>query len=108
MGTIPGGMEMYKMITAVSVCVTWGLAWALFLQFTDVGRYLAQHETWITVVVGNGAVLGIALLVLPWQTVETLFWLFAAAGLPIIGRALINNARAAHERWTELRGGDGD
>lgn len=60
----------------------WGVAWALVLQATEWGRWLALRRTWITVVVGVGVDLLLLLLVLPFE-----YWLQVAlvVGLSSIG-----------------------
>lgn len=64
----------------------WGIGWAALLQFTRLGRFLAQERTWITVVIGVGVDLLIGLGAAWWH-----IWLivvFSAFG--IIARSLIN------------------
>lgn len=73
----------------------WGWAWAAYLQYTRTGRWLAYQRTWLTVVVGVGGDLLIAL----W-CVERKQWLriaviIAASSIGIIVRSLYNEYRDA-------------
>lgn len=82
-----------RLFFAVSLGGLWGILWAICLQWTDWGRWLAVRRTWITVVIGVGVDGFICLLVLPFD-----LWLQAAAvvvasSLAIIARSLINELR---------------
>jgi hypothetical protein len=75
----------------------WGLFWAMFLQLTKPGRWLVVKRTWITVVVGVGANLLIALAILPVDLWWKLVLIFALSSLPIIVRSLINELAETEE-----------
>ncbi len=77
---------------AIFLGLVWGLIWALFLQ-TYPGRFLAARFTWLTVVVGIGLDLLIALLVVPLDIWLWLVAIIAASSVPIIGRSLFNELR---------------
>lgn len=95
-----------------ALATTWGIAWALILQWTRIGRFLAIRRTWITVVIGIGIDLAIALAVVPliWWTQIALIVLLSSIG--IIIRSLINEhndeqeeldaAKAAAEKHLDL------
>ncbi len=70
----------------------WGLLWALALQ-TFPGRFLAARFTWLTVVVGVGVDLLIALLVIPLEAWLPLAAIIAASSVAIIGRSIFNELR---------------
>ena len=70
----------------------WGLVWALALQ-TFPGRFLAARFTWLTVVVGIGVDLLIALLVVPLDYWLPLASIVGASSVSIIGRSLFNEFR---------------
>ena len=70
----------------------WGLIWALCLQ-TFPGRFLAARFTWLTVVVGVGVDLLIALLVVPLCYWLPLAAIIGASSVAIVGRSLINELR---------------
>ena len=63
--------------------------YALLLQ-TRKGRLLAERRTWVTVVIGDSLVLVALAVLLPWHNVLLAFFAFAAAGIPIILRAIYN------------------
>lgn len=68
----------------------WGLVWALVLQRTYAGKFLAARYTWITVVIGVGADMAIALLIVDWDTWLKVLAVIAASSISIIGRSLRN------------------
>lgn len=73
----------------------WGAVWAMCLQWTPWGRWLAIKRTWLAVVVGVGMDLLILLLALPlaqWLLVCTVM---AASSVGIIVRSLAN------EHWED-------
>jgi hypothetical protein len=72
------------------LALIWGLLWALFLQKTALGRYLAARRTWATVVAGVGVDLLIAKRHLSWGEWLNLVTLICLSSVPIIGRSLLN------------------
>jgi multidrug transporter EmrE-like cation transporter len=80
----------HPLILTLLLAALWGVVWALFLQFNRWGRWLAVRRTWATVVIGVGVdVLLLALVLTPHQVV-TVFAVFAASALGIIGRSFLN------------------
>jgi uncharacterized membrane protein YjjP (DUF1212 family) len=74
----------------------WGILWALFLQHTALGYFLAQKRAWVTVVVGVGVDTLILLPLIglePWLQVMIVI---ALSSLGIITRSLYNE-------WAEMR-----
>lgn len=71
----------------------WGISWAVFLQFTPWGKWLAVRRTWITVLIGVGVTLVTALPAVDISTLLKLIGLFAASSLGIIVRSLHNEWR---------------
>lgn len=69
----------------------WGLGWAVYLQFSRRGRWLAEERTWITVVVGIGVDLLIAFNA-DWLTCAAV--IIASSG-GIIWRSLVNEKKRA-------------
>lgn len=64
----------------------WGILWAVAIQFSRMGRFLAEQRTWIVVVIGVGVdlLLGIGA---DWWVI----WLVVAfSSLGVIARSLIN------------------
>lgn len=78
---------------ALFLALVWGAAWAVFLQLTPLGKFLARQRTWLTVVTGVGVDLLIALAVVPWPAWLTFISIIAVSSLPIILRSLINERR---------------
>ena len=70
--------------------LAWGCAWAAALQFTRAGRYLANRRTWVTVVVGVGGTLVIALPVVPLKWLVFIAGAFGLSSIGIISRSLYN------------------
>lgn len=89
---------------AVSLAVLWGVLWALFLQHVELGRFLAQRRTWLTVVVGVGIDLAILLIILsPWVVLQILA-VVAASAVGIVARSIYNEWADEHELLEELDG----
>ncbi len=74
----------------LSLAFVWGVVWALFLQFTSLGQFLAAKRTWLTVTVGIGVDAGILLVCLPLSTVLSVVAVVAASAIGIVARSLIN------------------
>jgi hypothetical protein len=49
------GSDGKRLAATSALAFAWGVAWALFLQKTQVGRWLAVKMTWITVDGGQKA-----------------------------------------------------
>lgn len=78
------------LLFAVFLALIWGVLWALFLQLTRTGHYLAVRRTWLSVVVGVGVDLLIALLVVPFEVWLVVVAIVTASSVGIIGRSLYN------------------
>lgn len=79
---------------ALGLAFAWGALWASFLQFTELGRWLADKRTWTTVVAGVGVDLLIALLVVPRSAWLRISAIITASSIAIIARSLINEYNA--------------
>jgi hypothetical protein len=88
---------MSKITFTLFLAFFWGLAWAAYLQLTEMGRFLAIKRGWLTVVVGVGGDLLIALLVMPRRAWVQMVTIIAASSLPIITRSLINELSETNE-----------
>lgn len=75
--------------------LVWGAIWAAFLQYTNLGAFLAIRRTWITVVIGVGVDLLILLLIVPLSLWWQICWIISASSVFIIGRSLYR------EYWEE-------
>jgi len=82
----------------------WGGLWALFLQCTETGRFLADRRTWITVVVGVGIDLLILLPFMPFAMWLLILAIFTTSSIPIIARSLLNELREVQELETMIDG----
>jgi hypothetical protein len=76
---------------ALLVALVWGVCVALAIRFTWLGRFVAEHLTWLSVVVGSGGNLLILLLLTDdswrvawWQVVAV----FALSGLPLCAQGV--------------------
>lgn len=76
-------------IIAGVLAFIWGVIWALCLQ-TYAGRFLSARYTWVTVVIGVGVDLVIALLVLPIELWLQMVGIIAFSSVGIITRSLLN------------------
>lgn len=75
----------------------WGIAWALFLQWTTLGRFLAIRRTWITVVIGVGVDLVLVLAIIPFTWWWRVLAVIVLSSLGIIARSLINEHHEEQE-----------
>ena len=82
-----------KSVFAVVLAAFWGTAYAVWLQRTKSGAFIAARLTWLSVVIGCGLNLLIALIVLDGHVWLVLMAIFAASGSPIVIRSLINERR---------------
>jgi hypothetical protein len=85
-------MPTEQTLFAIFLGFIWGIIWALVLQ-TYAGRFLAARYTWVTVVIGIGGDLLIALLIVPLEIWIGLVALISASSLSIIVRSLFNEMR---------------
>jgi hypothetical protein len=68
----------------------WGIIWALVLQLTTWGQFLALKRTWLTVVIGLGVDLLILYPLLPLDRWLLALAVIALSSLGIIFRSLYN------------------
>ncbi len=73
--------------------------YAVALQVTSFGRWLATERTWLSVVIGVGYVTLAMRLLGP--TTDWWLWLvaWAVAGTPLVVRSLWNELRRDHALW---------
>lgn len=71
-------------------------AYAAYLN-TDAGKRFAQEYTWLSVVLGTVLVMVSLLGELDEESWNKVAAAFLVAGVPIIGRSLLNRARRASE-----------
>lgn len=80
-----------------------GLGLAAFLQFVEFGTYLADMETWITVVAGVAGTVLIGELQPEPKTLQRLIEMFTASGIPVIVRSLANNWSRYKSMWRSIK-----
>lgn len=68
------------------------LGYALMLN-TKAGRKFADHYTWASVVIGTAIVLAGIWFLVPSSSWIKVALAFVAAGIPMIGRSLLNKSR---------------
>lgn len=90
---------------AYLLAAIWGVSWALLLQLTTFGRFLARRRTWLTVVVGVGGDLLILLLLLDMQGWLKVATVITLSSLGVIGRSLYNELREDLEALAASRAG---
>lgn len=78
---------------SIILAAIWGALWAAYLQFSRYGRYLSLRRTWITVVIGVGVDLLIALLVMDLRNWLVIVSIVAASSVGIITRAIYNEVK---------------
>jgi len=100
--------EARKLRRCIAAELIFGTAYAVFLTKTKLGRYLADDQTWVSVVIGVAGTVLIGAPVLGWQMVTRLMALFAGSGTPIITRSLLldMNAKSFWAGLKEAIGGD--
>lgn len=81
---------------AIFLALIWGALWAAYLQFSRYGHYLAVRRTWITVVVGIGVDLLIALVVIDLTAWLYICAIILASSFGIIARSLYNEHQDDH------------
>lgn len=83
------------METALCVVLAgvWGGVWAVCLQHTPWGQFLAEKRTWVAVVIGVGGDLLILAALLTLETWLVMVAVIGVSSLGIIGRSLANEHR---------------
>lgn len=97
---------MNNVLFGILLGLAWGIAYAAFLQFTDIGRYIVERVTWLSVVIGVGGDLLIAGLFIGWPVVMSMGAIIGASSIGIIARSLINYQQAHAEFQRILDGED--
>ena len=72
------------------LAILWGAVWAIVLQFVPIGQFLASKRKWVTVVVGVGVDLLLALPITPFQYWWPIALIIVLSSLGIIYRSLHN------------------
>lgn len=72
------------------LALIWGAIWAAFLQFVPLGKFLARHRTWFTVVIGVGGDMLILLAIIPFDVWLLVVLVVGLSSVFIITRSLYN------------------
>lgn len=84
----------------------WGVFWALFLQCTRPGKFLAEKRAWLAVCIGIGVDLLILLVVLPLTDWLKLCAVIGVSAIGMVARSLWNEFGELTATIEELRRGD--
>ena len=90
-------------IMACILAAVWGAIWAVILQYTAWGQFLAVRRTWLTVVIGFGVDLLILLAILPVTVWLQVGAIIAASSVGIIARSLANEWQDHSEQLEAAR-----
>jgi hypothetical protein len=87
--------EKMKKTTALFIAleITWGVLWAVFLQYTWPGRYLVRRKAWATVVIGVGGTVALARPVIDESSWWRVCLAFVLSSAGIVARSLANEQR---------------
>ena len=80
-------------VLALILAVIWGALYALSLQRTRPGRFLAARLTWLSVVISNGVNIVLCRLFVSGEEGLLLVGVFALSGMPVIAHSLSNGLR---------------
>jgi hypothetical protein len=83
-------VETSNILFGILLGLAWGIAYAAFLEFTAVGRYIVERVTWLSVIIGIGGDLLIAGPFVGWPVVLALGAIIGASSIGIIARSLIH------------------
>ena len=86
----------WGLIIRCLLALLWGILWALAIQFTGWGKYLADRRTYLTVIIGIGMDLAIAFN----ENWFTVFFVIGSSAIGIVIRSLINESRADDKQDT--------
>ncbi len=92
-------------IFGLALGIIWGIVWALFLQRTYAGRFMAARLTWLSVVIGIGVDLIIAFFVVPFEAWIRIAAIITLSSIGIIVRSLLNDS-SDHRALIERKHGD--
>lgn len=81
----------------------WGGIWALTLQTTAIGQFLARRRTWITVVIGVAGDLLILLAIIPFDAWWQVCLIFASSAVAIVYRSQVNEFADQKEELVALQ-----
>lgn len=72
------------------LALIWGAAWSAYLQFAELGRFLAEKRTWLTVVIGVGVDLLLLIPLIPRREWLKICSIIALSSVAIVFRSLWN------------------
>jgi len=80
-----------------------GILYAAFLEHTRLGQFIDHRLTFLAVIIGTLATLGLAIPVIGITSFLYTLLAFACSGLGIAGRAMIVLAREDDAGWADIR-----
>jgi hypothetical protein len=87
-------IESSGQLLGIVLGLLWGIAFAAFLQWVPLGRYIVERVTWLAVIIGVGVDLLIVGPFIGWQITLFAGSVVASSAIGIIVRSLSN---ANHE-----------
>lgn len=82
------------------LALIWGGIWAVILQWTEIGQFIARKRTWFSVVIGVGGDLLILLALIPFDVWLLVVTVIALSSTGIITRSLFNEYNQNREVMT--------
>ena len=70
------------------LALIWGIAFALFLHYVPIGRFIVVKYTWLAVVIGIGVDMALALVILPLPQWLIVVGIITASSFGLIGRSI--------------------
>ena len=86
---------------ALYLALSWGVLWAVLIQFIPRLRWLVNRRTWVTVVVGIGGDLFIAYWIIPFDAWIRVFGVVTLSSVGIIIRSFVNE-HAEHQELERI------
>jgi hypothetical protein len=91
------------LVVCLVLAAVWGAVWAVFLQCTEPGRFLAARRAWVAVAIGVGVDGLILLALLPLELWLQVAAVIAASSAGVIVRSLRNEWQEHQELVRGLR-----
>jgi len=96
-------MQAVIILVVLIAELAFGLIYALWLDRSRLGKFLARYLTWFSVVVGVGLTVMIAIPILGLETAGKVALAFVFSSVGVIVRGLQQNAETVRQAWRILR-----
>lgn len=73
--------------------------YCIILEYSERRLRLVTRKTWLTVIIGVAMVMAALTLLIPWECWLMVATAFVVAGLPVVGRSIVNEI--LHDLETE-------